>query len=150
MNPQPINGEVFFHVSVYPEWELQINTYGLTSNICRTYCNTCEPKRKMEADFEEYRLQNTPLLPSRKNCFYVCRESEINLWIKELTKNRSDFKVFRVHLSGDIFWSDASFLDDGKYADYWQEEIDIDDAAKPEGLFVGDYVAIEDISEMYK
>lgn len=107
-------------------------------------------KMYQEEAFEEYRLKNCPDIPSRKLCLFICTEEQVLIWLKKLTRFIRPFTILKLELTGEVFWADVYHFDDNIPMKYWKGCSPKDDEAFKEGLFAGDFKAIEDCTNKFK
>ena len=95
-----------------------------------------------EQGLEDYRIQNTPELPSRLHSLWVCTNEQLNYWKKKLD---IESELYVLALTGNLFRTNDSFLpsiylsreDAKKYADkYWNPPVERDEQ-RDEYLFQG-------------
>ena len=150
---ETLKNRELFHICTCPDFELTLNKSYNTDRIKRTYEKVCREKKEREEEFEKYRNSYCLDLPKRNECLYVCREADIDIWVKKLIRgNYSRCKIYKLSLDGEIFWADAYYCDDHEDADvkkYWNgcspENPDVDSL---EGLFVGIYTAKECVTRI--
>ena len=150
---ETLKNRELFHICTCPDFELTLNKSYNTDRIKRTYEKVCREKKEKEEEFEKYRNSYCLDLPKRNECLYVCREADIDIWVKKLIRgNYSRCKIYKLSLDGEIFWADAYYFDDHEDADvkkYWNgcspENPDVDSL---EGLFVGIYTAKECVTRI--
>ena len=151
---QKVNNTILYHICIYDNYRLQVNQSYNTKSINRTYSKCKKEKQKIESNFEKYRLQNHPNLPSRKNCFYVCLEKDVERWLKELIRHhRYDYQIFKLSCSGFIFWADSYLFSDKDIRNtqkYWDGCSPSDYNCFVEGLFIGDYDVIKDCTHNFR
>jgi len=137
-----VENKIYYHICVYPEFELNPFQDYNTEDIHRTI-EVCKPDKKLrEAQLEDYRKQHFPEIPSRQNCFYVCRESQVQTWLKKLIgRSGNGYKIFKVSITGDIFWTNVDELESPE--NYWKGCDEEDERFIVEGLFIGAYEALE-------
>lgn len=151
---QTVNNAIFYHICIYEDYRLRVNQSYNTKGINRTYSKCKKEKQEIESKFEECRLQNYSNLPSRKNCFYVCLEKDVEIWLKELIRHhRYGFQIFKLSCSGFIFWADSYLFSDEDIRNpqkYWNGCSPSDYNCLVEGLFIGDYDVIEDCTHNFR
>lgn len=151
---QKVFNKEFYHICIYEDFKLQVGKSYDTNNINRTYSQCNNEKQKIESDFEEFRSKHHPKLPSRKNCFYVCVEKDVEIWLKELIRNHKyGYQIFKLSCSGSIFWADSYLFSDDDIRNpkkYWDGCSPSDDNCFVEGLFTGDYSVIEDCTHNFR
>lgn len=108
-----------------------------------------DTKTSAEELFEQYRLRYCPDKPSRDD-FFICSKPFIPIWIKKLTRGRGPLKVFRLELTGKVFWADSTYYDqDPNPSKYWTGCPKDDKEATVEGIFIGEVKAIEDCTNQF-
>ena len=105
---------------------------------------------RQEENFEDYRLKNCPDIPSRKSCLFICTEDQVLIWLKKLTRFIKPFTILKLELTGEVFWADVYYYDDNIPQKYWSGCSPQDKEAFKEGLFIGDFKAIEDCTNKFK
>jgi len=137
-----VENKVYYHICVYPEFELNPFQDYNTEDIHRTF-ELCKPEKKLlEAQLEKYRKQHCPEMSSRMNCLYVCRECQVENWLKNLIgRSGNGYKIFKVSITGDIFWTNVDELESPE--NYWNGCDEVDERCIVEGLFIGTYRVLE-------
>lgn len=107
-------------------------------------------KMRKEEAFEEYRLKNCPNIPSRKSCLFICTEDQVGIWIKKLTHFVLPFTIVKLELTGEVFWANVYNFDENNPVKYWEGCESNDKDAFKEGLFIGDFKAIENCTDKFK
>lgn len=143
-----VENKVYYHICVYPKFELNLFQDYNTKDIYRSF-ELCKPEKKLlEAQLEEYRKQQFPELPTRTNCFYVCTESQVEIWIKKLIgRSGNGYKIFKVSITGDIFWANVDELELPQK--YWNGCDEDDERYIVEGLFIGTYKVLENCTNNF-
>lgn len=151
---QEVSNKEFYHICIYEDIKLQVGKSYNTNNINRTYSQCSNEKQKTESDFEVFRLEHYPELPSRKNCFYVCLEKDVEIWLKELIRHhRYGYQIFKLSCSGFIFWANSYLFSDEDIRNpqqYWNGCSPSDYKCFVEGLFIGDYQVIENCTHNFR
>lgn len=114
--------------------------------------NSEQSNKKISSEelFERYRLNYCPDKPSREN-FFICSKLDVPMWIKKLTRGRGPLKVFRLELTGKVFWADSTYYDqEPNPSKYWAGCSKDDKEAVIEGIFIGEVKAIEDCTNQFK
>lgn len=107
-------------------------------------------KQSCEDPFEQYRLKYCPEKPSR-NEFFICSIEFVPIWIKKLTQGRGPLKIFRLELTGKVFWADSTYYDQvPNPSKYWEGCAKDDKEAIVEGIFIGKVKAIEDCTDQFR
>lgn len=107
-------------------------------------------KTHKEEMFEEYRLKNHLNIPSRKSCLFICTEDQVSLWLKKLTCFVPPFTILKLELTGKVFWANVYDFDENNPEKYWKGCKTNDNNAFKEGLFIGDFKAIENCTDKFK
>lgn len=150
---QEINDKILYHICIYQDYMLDIGETYNTYCIDRTY-NKCKPEKvKYENEFELVRIKSYPDLPSRQKCYYVCREEDVERWLKELKRNNKyEHRIFKIACSGRIFWANSWYFSDPEIKcayKYWKGCSPTDYNALAEGLFIGKYTVLEDCTNNF-
>jgi hypothetical protein len=137
-----VENQTYYHICKYPEFELNPFQDYNTEDIHRTFEMCKNDKKTLEAQLEEYRKLQYSELPSRINCFYVCRESQVEIWLKKLIgRSKVGYKIFKVSITGKILWANVDELETPEI--YWEGCDEEDESYIVEGLFIGTYKALE-------
>lgn len=153
---QKIENQKLYHICKYKEYMLEVGKTYDTNGINRTHLDCTESKKICENAFENHRINFHVDIPSRKKCFYVCLHEDVNRWVKELTRGkRCECKIFRLSCTGIVFWTDSCYFGDldiispQKYWEGCDPRNYVDCNPLPEGLFYGEYTAIEECTNNF-
>lgn len=143
-----VENKIYYHICKYQEFDLSPFQDYNTENIHRTI-ELCNPEKKLlETQLEEYRRQNFPDTPSRQNCFYVCKESQVELWLKKLIKRRNIwYKIYQVSVTGEMFLANENDIEIAEA--YWKGCDENDEQCTIEGLFIGYLNVISDCTNKF-
>lgn len=144
-----VENQKYYHICKYPEFDLISTTDYSTEYIHRTFEKSNSDKKLLETHLEECRKQHFPENPSRHNCFYVCREDQVEIWLKKLTRGKGIwYKIYQVSVTGKIFFANENNIVIAEA--YWKGCDENDKECTVEGLLIGTYRVLNDCTHKFR
>lgn len=145
-----VKNKTFYHISRYKVGDFKKGT-NYNSKRKRDVLTNQTPakaqtinKQNTENNLEKYRQINCPDYPSRKECLFVCEESDLNYWITNLDANKEKFIVYKMKCNGTAlyrYYDDEMLVDETLIGEYWLSPYKY--TKSPEILFSGYFTPID-------